>query len=130
MTCVYEYSNTTWQYSHTGICDNHFLSTGDQQHLGTDCLPVRPLTRQDLLYIARVICDWKEFACHLGLEEADIATIEQNHVSDYEEQKIQMLLKWYQQSHSPPSCQSLVRIIEDKMQNHKLAQVIKQILRD
>ena len=82
------------------------------------------------MYISRVICDWKELACHLGLEEADILTIEQNHVNDYEEQKIQMLFKWYQQQRSPPSCQSLVRTIEGKIQNHELAQVINQLLRD
>ena len=64
----------------------------------------------------------------MGLEEADIVTIEQNHVIDHEEQKVQMLLKWYQRQRSPPSCQSLVRIIEEKMQNQKVAKKVESTL--
>ena len=90
--------------------------------------PSHLLKKEDLVHIAKVIPYWKELARHLGLEEADIVTIEQNHVTDHEEQKVQMLLKWYQQQRSPPSCQNLVRIIEEKMQNHKVAKKVESTL--
>ena len=90
--------------------------------------PSHLLKKEDMVYIAKLITYWKELAHHLGLEEPDIVAIEQNHLHDYEEQKVQMLHKWYQQQPSPPSCQSLVRIIEEKMQNHKLAKKVESTL--
>ena len=41
--------------------------------------------------------------------------ISENYRGDYEEQKFQMLLTWHQQQPTPPTRQSLVRIIEEKM---------------
>ena len=86
------------------------------------------LERRELVYIARVIQHWHELARHLGLEEEEIVTIERNHVGDREEQKIQMLLKWFQQQSTPPTRQSLVRTIEEKTRDLVLAQDITNIV--
>ena len=90
--------------------------------------PSQVLKKDFLVHVARVLTYWKELARHLGLDEADIVTIEQNFVNDHSEQKMQMLLKWYQQQSKPPTCQILVRIIEEKLQEHKLAEKVRSTL--
>ena len=87
-----------------------------------------PLERSELVHIAKVIHHWSVLARYLGLSEPIIVAIEENHVHDYEEQKIQMLLKWFQQQSTPPTRQSLVRIIEEKMKDPVLAQDITNIV--
>ena len=87
-----------------------------------------PLERGELVHIAKAIRRWSVLARYLGLTEPDIIAIEENHVHNYEEQKYQMLLKWYQQQKPPPTRQSLVRIIEEKMKDSRLAQDIVNIV--
>lgn len=41
---------------------------------------------------------------------------------DYEEQKVQMLLKWFQQQPAPPTRRNFVRIVEERMKDSVLAQ--------
>ena len=73
--------------------------------------------------------NWKELACHLGLEEAEIVAIEQKHPNNIGEQKRQILLRWYQAQPSTPSAQLLLEAIEEKCpQHHELAESIKQLL--
>ena len=87
-----------------------------------------PLEREELVHIAKAIPRWPVLARYLGLTEPVIAAIEENHVHDYDEQKYQMFLKWYQQQKTPPTRQSLVRIIEEKMKDSALAQDIVNIV--
>lgn len=79
------------------------------------------LKLDDLLPISKVISHWKELARHLGLSKADIVTIQHNNSHDYEEQKYQMLRKWFEQKPTPPSRQSLIKTIEEKMKDCELA---------
>ena len=88
----------------------------------------KSMRKEDLVHIAKSIGYWRELARYLGLEEAEIVTIEQNYIRDHEEQKIQMLLKWFQQQSTPPTRQSLVRTIEEKMQDPELAQKVDSTL--
>ena len=88
----------------------------------------KSMRKEDLVHIAKSIGYWRELARHLGLEEAEIVTIEQNYIGDHEEQKIQMLLKWFQQQLTPPTRQSLIRTIEEKMQDPELARKVDSTL--
>ena len=81
----------------------------------------KKLTPDDLLPISKAISHWKELARHLGLSKPDIVAIEHNHLHDYEEQKYQMLRKWFEQNSTPPSRQSFIKIIEEKMKDQELA---------
>ena len=87
------------------------------------------LERGELVHIARAIPRWSSLARYLGLSDPDIVAISENHKGDYEEQRYQMLLKWYQQQATPPTRQALVRVIEEEM-GTKLAQDIVNIVGD
>ena len=93
---------------------------------------MKPLSRQDLVCIAELIVgnyNWKELARHLGLEEAEIAAIEQKHPNNIGEQQLQILLIWYQAQPSTPSAQILLAAIEEKCpHHHELTESIKQLL--
>ena len=78
------------------------------------------LEREELVQIATVINQWPTLASHLGISESTIDSI--RHSYDYEEQKYQVLVNWYQQQNPPPTPQSLVRIIEEEMKDSVLAQ--------
>ena len=88
----------------------------------------KKLKPDDLLPISKVISHWKELARHLGLSKADIVAIEHNHLHDYEEQKYQMLRKWFEQNSTPPSRQSLIKTIEEKMKDCELAGEVDSVL--
>ena len=88
----------------------------------------RKITRDDLVVISNRVPRWKELARHLGLAEPDIVAIEANYSHDYNEQKLQCLLTWFQGQGSPPTRQALVRIIEEKMQDQELAKDIDTAL--
>ena len=86
------------------------------------------LTTEDFLQIAEKIVHWEGMARHMGLSEPDIAEIEQNYIRNYKEQKYQMLLRWYQRQEPPPTRQSLIQIIEEKMEDSVLAQDVIDVL--
>lgn len=86
-----------------------------------------PLEREELVHIAKAIPRWSTLARYLGLSEPVIVAISENYRGDYEEQKFQMLLKWHQQQPTPPARQTLVRIIEEKI-DPVLAQDIANIV--
>jgi hypothetical protein len=88
----------------------------------------KQLTTDDFLHIAEKIVHWEGMARHMGLSEPDIAEIEQNYIRNYKEQKYQMLLKWYQRQEPPPTRQSLIQIIEEKMEDSVLAQDVIDVL--
>ena len=90
--------------------------------------PTQVLKEDFLVHVARTLTYWKELARHLGVDEADIVTIEKNCMYDHSEQKIQMLFKWHKQQIKPPTCQMLVRIIEEKLQEHELAEKVRSTL--
>ena len=79
------------------------------------------LTRDDLVTVAQKIVHWQALARKLGLSEPDIVAIEANYSHDYKEQRFQSLLKWFQEKGSPPTRQTLVRIIEEKLLEPQLA---------
>jgi hypothetical protein len=81
------------------------------------------LEREELVQIATVINQWPTLASHLGISKS---TLDSSY--DYEEQKYQMLVNWYQQQNPPPTRQSLVRIIEEKMKDSVLAQDVVNIV--
>ena len=87
-----------------------------------------PVEREELVHIAKAIHRWPVLARYLGLTEPVIVAIEENHVHDYEEQKYQMLLKWSQQQNPEATRQSLVQIIEEKLQDLVLAQDVVNIV--
>lgn len=88
----------------------------------------KPLKQSDLLPISKVISHWKELARHLGLTKPDIVAIDHDHHHDYGEQKYQMLRKWFDQQRTPPSRQSLIKIIVVKMKDSELAGEVVSVL--
>ena len=108
------------------LCIHH---SGPDSQSGALWRTVRPgpLEREELVHIAKAIPRWSTLARYLGLSEPVIVTISEDYRGDYEEQKFQMLLAWYQQQLNPPSRQSLVRIIEEGM-GSVLAQDIVNIV--
>lgn len=91
-------------------------------------VPSGPLEKTELVEIAKTITRWPQVARHLNLSESDIVTIEENHMRDYEEQKMQMLLKYFQQQPTPPTRRDFVRIIEEQMKDSVLAQNMVNII--
>jgi hypothetical protein len=87
-----------------------------------------PLQREELVHVAKAVRHWACLARYLGLPEPVIVAISEDHRGNYEEQKFQMLLKWYTQQPKPPSKQALVRIVEEKMRDPVLTQDIVNIL--
>ena len=90
--------------------------------------PSKQLMTDDLIHIAQKIHHWQGLARFLGLTEPAIATIKHNHIGNYEEQKVQMLLKWFQQQSAPPTHQCLIRIIEEEMKDPVLASDVDSVL--
>ena len=87
------------------------------------------LERGDLVHIASVLDhQWPVLAWCLGVSETTIATIRQNYALDHEEQKFQMMLRWFQDQSTPPTGQGLVRIIEEHLKDVTLAQDVVNIL--
>ena len=90
--------------------------------------PRQKITRGDLLVVSRRLTHWQELARHLGLSEPDIAAIKADYSHDYNEQKLQSLLKWLQGQHYPPKRQALIKIIEEKMKDRDLARDVDRTL--
>ena len=92
--------------------------------------PRQKLSRTDLVTVSQKIVHWQGLARHLGLEEPDIVAIQADFSHDYNEQKVQSLLKWFREHRSPPTRQSLVKIIEEKLQDPQLARDVERALVD
>ena len=92
------------------------------------CVRSGVLEREELVHIAKAIRRWCVLARYLGLSEPVIITIEENHIHDYEEQKFQMLLRWFQEQSTPPTRRRLVHIIEEDMKDAILAQDVINIV--
>ena len=71
-----------------------------------------PLTREELLAIAKVIETWTILARHLGLSDAAVHTITVDYVQNNEEQKMQMLSKWAMEHPKDCTRENLVQIVE------------------
>jgi hypothetical protein len=90
--------------------------------------PRQKLNRDDLLTVSQKVVHWQALARKLGISEPDIATIEADYSHDYNEQKFQSLLKWFQGKGSPPTRQSLIQVIEVKLQDPQLARDVENSL--
>ena len=90
--------------------------------------PQQTLTTADLVTVSQKVVYWQALARKLGLTEPDIVAIEANYRHDYNEQKYQSVLKWFQQQRSLPTRQILVRVIEEKLQDFQLARDVASAL--
>ena len=83
----------------------------------------------ELVNIAGVISDrWPLLARHLGLTKAAIAAIKQKYPRDDKKQTFEMLSEWYNHQQTPPTKQTLVRIIKEKMKDSALARDVISIM--
>ena len=77
--------------------------------------------------IANKLCEWKQLARFLGLDEPTIKTIEWNYCGNYTELKFQALYTWTRRKGSDATLVNLLQVIYCCLNNRLLVEEIAKI---